>query len=349
MKKCILSVLALSIIALACMSTWSCGKRKRVLNLFCWCDYISPELIAQFEKENDCKVVVDIFDSNEVLLAKMQAGACDYDIIFPSQYVVDSLISQKIIKKLDHSKITILNHIDKDILAQLPDNKCEYCVPYMISYTGIGYNKNFLGDSFTPSWKQFENPQLFQRASLLDDHREVIGCALMTLGYDPNSLDKNELNAAKELIFKWMKNIAKFDNEQYKNSLASGEFIIAMGYSGDVVQLIKNSPHVGFCIPKDGCIANCDVIAMPANSPNSDLAYKFLNFIHKPENAAKNMEFVYYCSPNSDAYPLVSEELRSNKVVFPNRETLKICKFIIDQRENEKVFTDLWEEIKNHR
>ena len=349
MRKMIACVLAVVAIALACFLVWGCGRKKPRLNLFCWCDYISPELIAEFEKENGCEVVVDIFDSNEVLLAKMQAGATGYDLIFPSQYVVDSLVSAGTLQKLDHSKLTILGNIDRDVLAQLPDGKCEYCVPYMISYTGIGYNKNFLKDGFDPSWRQFENPALNRRASLLDDHREVIGAALMTLGYDPNSLDDRELAEAKELVLKWCGNIIKFDNEVYKNSLASEEFFIAMGYSGDVVQLMKNSPHVGFFIPKEGCLANCDVLAMPAGAGNPDLAYKFINFVHKPENAARNMEFVYYCSPNSAAYPLVSEELKSNGAVFVDRETLKRCKFIIDQRENEKKFTDLWEQIKNSK
>jgi len=126
-----------------------------MLHLYCWADYISPELIEKFEKENDCKVIIDTFDSNEALLAKLQAGASGYDIIFPSHYVVEMLANAGNLQKLNHSKITVWNFLDKNVIAQLPDKDCQYSIPYMMSYTGIGYVKDEVKD-FKPSWRNVQ-------------------------------------------------------------------------------------------------------------------------------------------------------------------------------------------------
>ena len=322
-----------------------CKNSKPTLHLFCWADYISPELIAAFEKENGCRVVYDTFDSNEALLAKLQAGATGYDIIFPSHYVVDTLAKTGTIAKIDHTKLTIMDHLDRDVLAQMPDKDCNYSIPYMMSYTGIGYNKEAVKD-FEPSWRMFERTDLQKRATLLDDKREVIGAALLTLNLDPNSTNPEDLAKAKELIKKWIKNVSKFENEQYKNGIASKEFFIVMGYSGDMMQVVEENEHVGFVLPKEGVLMSCDVLAIPTTAKNPDLAYKFINFIHAPENAAENTEFTCYLCPNKDAYPLLSDDIKNNPAIFIDKEIFAKSRFTIDQGESEAILNKLWEDIK---
>ncbi len=322
-----------------------CKKSKPTLHLFCWADYISPELIAAFEKENGCRVVYDTFDSNEALLAKLQAGATGYDIIFPSHYVVDTLAKTGTIAKLDHAQLTIMDRLDPDVLAQMPDRDCEYAIPYMMSYTGIGYNKEAVKD-FEPSWHMFERTDLQKRATLLDDKREVIGAALLTLNLDPNSTNPEDLAKAKDLIKMWIKNVSKFENEQYKNGIASKEFFIVMGYSGDMMQVVEENDHVGFVIPKEGALMSCDVLAIPTTAKNPDLAYKFINFIHDPENAAENTEFTCYLCPNKDAYPLLSDDIKNNPAIFIDKEIFAKSRFTIDQGASEAVLNKLWEDIK---
>ena len=177
----------------------------------------------------------------------------------------------------------------------------------------------------------------------------MLGAALLTLGLDPNSTNADDLEKAKSVVMGWKKNISKFENEQYKNGLASKEFVLVMGYSGDLVQIMDGNEHVGFAIPKEGATMSCDILAVPATAKNPDLAYKFINFVHRPEMAAKNMEYVCYQCPNSAAYPLVSEELRSNPAVFVDKEIFGKCHFVMDQKENETMFNKFWDAIKNEK
>lgn len=322
-----------------------CGKSKPTLHLFCWADYISPELIRVFEQANQCRVVYDTFDSNEALLAKLQAGATGYDLIFPSHYMVDSLAASGKLTELDHSKLLCLQYLDQEVLKAMPDPQCKYSVPYTMSYTGIGYNKNTVKD-FKPSWTMFERNDLQRRATLLDDKREVIGAALLTLGLDPNSTKSEDLAKAKALIAKWTPNISKFENEQYKNGLASNEFHLVMGYSGDLMQIVDENPNLAFVIPEEGALMCCDMLCIPSTAKNPDLAYAFINFIHDPANAAKNMEFTFYLSPNVNAYKLIPEELRNNPAMFIEKRIFERSRFTIDQKEDEVQFNNLWEEIK---
>ncbi|MBR4223047.1 MAG: spermidine/putrescine ABC transporter substrate-binding protein [Victivallales bacterium] len=347
MKKSVFVLIALLVASLAAF-VGCFGSSKQTLHLYCWADYISPELIEAFEKENNCRVVYDTFDSNEALLAKLQAGASGYDIIFPSHYVVDSLASSGKLQKLDHSKLTIMNHLDPEVLAQLPDKQCEYVIPYMMSYTGIGYNKDVIKD-FEPSWKMFERNDLQKRATLLDDKREVIGAALLYLGLDPNSINADDLAKAKALIKQWLANVSKLENEQYKNGIASKEFSLVMGYSGDMVQVVDENPHVAFVLPKEGVLMSCDVLAIPSTAKNVDLAYKFINFIHTPENAASNTEYVFYLCPNKDAYSLLPEEIKHNPAVFIDKDIFEKSRFTIDHGEQEVILNKLWEELKAGR
>ena len=335
-------------IVVLCMVLVFVGCRKKPeLRIYNWADYIAPDVIEEFEKREGCRVIYDTFDSNEILLAKLQAGASGYDLIFPSHYVVDAMKSTGVIVKLDHSKIpSVVGHLDKDILSQMPDKECEYTIPYMISYTGIGYNKEAVKD-FKASWKMFERTDLQKRATLLDDKREVIGAALLANGLDPNSTDPGDLAKARDTAKAWAKNVSKFENEQYKNGLASKEFVLVMGYSGDIIQAMDENQEIAFAIPEEGAMMSCDVVAMPATAKNTDLAYKFIEFLHTPEIAAKNIEYVYYLCPNSDAYPLVSDEVKSNPAVFVEKETLSRCRFVVDQGEKEAMFNTTWEEIKS--
>lgn len=323
-------------------------KSKPTLHLYCWADYISPDLIRTFEKANNCRVVYDTFDSNEAMFAKLQAGATGYDIIFPSHYVVDSLVQNGKLAELDHSKLICLEHLDKEVLAVMPDKDCKYSVPYTMSYTGIGYNKETVKD-FKPSWTMFDRKDLQRRATLLDDKREVIGAALLTAGLDPNSTKPEDLQKAKEIIKGWAANVSKFENEQYKNGLASNEFHLVMGYSGDLMQIIEENPNLAFVIPEEGALMSCDVMVIPATAPNPELAYAFINFIHDPTNAAQNIEYTYYLSPNKDAYPMLPESIRKNPGIFIERRVFERSRFTVDQKEGEAEFNKLWEEIKAGR
>ncbi|NLZ59077.1 MAG: spermidine/putrescine ABC transporter substrate-binding protein [Lentisphaerae bacterium] len=343
MRKLLLAAIFLS----AAVLLSSCWKQRQVLHLYCWADYVSPDLIKAFEKQFDCRVVYDTFDSNEQMYAKLKAGASGYDLIVPSHYIVELMVQDQMLMPLNHALMPNLKNLDPTILQMMPDPECAYSVPYMLSYTGLGYNKKKL-PQFKPSWNMLEDSAVKGRMTLLDDQVEVIGAALLVLGKDANSVEPEVLEEARKLIMKWRANAAKFENEQYKNGLASGEFHLVMGYSGDVMQAIEENPEeLDFVIPEEGSMLSCDVMVVPAQAGNPELAQQFINFLHEGQNAADNTEYCYYRCPNLAAYPLLSEEIKNNKSIFVEDKLLEKSAFTREPTPAGKLLrNELWSKIK---
>ena len=327
--------------------TASCAPKKTTLYIYNWDAYLKPELKAAFEEKFNCKVQEDIFDSNEMLEAKIKGGGSNYDILVPSCYFVERMYKQGMLMDIDPAKVPNLKNVDKDITEKLSDKEMKHSVPYMMSYTALGYLKSDVTD-FEPTWKMFEREGLKKRFTLLNDLREVLGAALKTLGYSVNSTDPAQIREAAEVAMNWKKNAAKFDNEQYKNGLASGEFKLVMGYTGDMMQVQEeDNDDIEIVIPKEGTTLSVDMLVIPANSQNPDLAHAFINFVHDPANAAANTEFIYYLCPNTPSYELIDEEVRSNPVVFPDHEIMQRSEMIQDVGDAITMYNDYWEKIKS--
>ena len=166
------------------------------------------------------------------------------------------------------------------------------------------------------------------------------------LGLDPNTTSEEDLAKAKAKVLTWTGNIAKFENEQYKNGLASGEFQLVMGYSGDLMQVIDGTDNLKFAIPKEGCMLSTDMLCIPKAAPNPDLAHAFINFLHRPDIAVMNTEYTFYLCPNKACYDGLSEEIRENEAVFIDPEILAKSRMTLDLGENLSKYTRVWEEIK---
>ncbi len=323
-----------------------CGPSKPILNVYTWSDYIDEELVSQFEKEFNCKVIIDTFDSNEFMFSKLKAGATGYDIIIPTSYMAKLMYEQKLISKLDLTQIPNSKFIDKLYLQNLAfDKTMQYSIPYMLGYTCIAYNKEKLG-KLDNSWNVFSRRDLKGRMTLLDDMRETIGAGLFFTGSKLNSIDQKELDKAKNQIIEWKKNLAKFDNEVYKIGITSGEFLVVQGYSGDILQAISEAKHLDLMIPREGVSISCDDMVVPATAPNKALAYKFINFIIEPKNAAKNMQYTCYFAPVPEAKKFATDI--DFEKVFPNA-LYTTGQLIQDMGENNKKFIDVWNEIKMDR
>ena len=336
---------ALSFAAALAVATSSCGSKKATLYIYNWCDYLSPEVKAAFEEKYNCRIVEDIFDSNEMLEAKLKAGASDYDIVVPSTYAACKMYEQGMLQKLDASRIPNLKNLDPEVVAKLPEGALDYCVPYTMSHTGIAYLKSKIPD-FEASWAMFEREDLTKRFSLLNDSRETIGAALRYLGYAANSSDPAELEAAAKKALEWKANAAKFDNEQYKQGIASGEFYFVHGYVGDLLQVQEDNDDIEITFPKEGTLLSIDTLAIPAGARNVDLAYAFIDFVNLPENAALNTEEILYLCPNTPSYELLSEDIRNNKAIFLDPETFARCELICDLGESQALYNHVWETIK---
>jgi spermidine/putrescine transport system substrate-binding protein len=325
-----------------------CGKAKPVLSVYTWSDYIKPELIRRFEREHACRVVLDTFESNEAMYAKLKAGASGYDLLTPSSYMVSLMHGQGLVRTLDRSLLPNLVHVDPDYLKIAVDGTMDHSVPYMITNTGIAYLEGRV-ENVVPSWRMFGRTDLRGRMTMFNDMRETIGAALKCLGYSINTTNEAELAEAETLLLEWKKNLAKFENEQYKIGLASGEFLLVHAWNGDVFQVRKENPDVRFFVPEEGTIISCDDLVIPADAGEVALAHAFINFLHDPAVAAENTEFIYYLCPNKDSYPLLPAEIRDNPGIFIKPEIRARSEMIADIGAANALYVKVWDRLKSAR
>jgi spermidine/putrescine transport system substrate-binding protein len=322
-----------------------CAEKKPVLHIYTWSDYIKPELVRRFEQENNCKVVIDTYDSNESMYAKLKAGATGYDLLFPSSYMVKIMNDQGMLQKLNLDLIPNHKNIDSVYLAMAFDKEMDHSVPYTLTVTCLGYLGSKVKD-FQPTWAMLDREDLKGRMTMLNDHREVIGSALKFLGYSLNTLNDEELAKAKEVVLRWKKNLAKFENEQYKNGLASGEFLLTHGYSGDLMLVRSENPDIQIAVPREGSQPNFDDMVIPTGAPQPELAHKMINFILDPHVAAELTEYIYFLCPNEVSYQYLKPETREDPILFPPAEVVAKLEMLADLGENNVKYTKLWDEIK---
>ena len=353
-------VLDLSAQALAAAKACRCdpaSAKGAELHIYTWSDYISPEVILGFEKGLGCKVVVDTFDSNEAMYAKLKAGGTGYDIIMPSSYQIATMAREKMIIEIDPQRIPfVLKNFDKSFENQILDPSFKYSVPYAVTYTGFCYLKNKIPEGADPaSWEILGNPALKGRITLLDDIREVIGAGLMSLGYSVNSAEPDEIDKAVEQILKWKTNIRKFDGESYKTEVPSGATFLGHGYSTDATQVIVGDEDegteprddIGFALPKEGFSIAFDEMVIAFGTARPDLAYAFINYIYMPEVAAANMDYICGPNPVAPGIALLDEEYR--KLIILDPETLAKGQVIrsFDDRPNVmELYNKAWDRIK---
>lgn len=323
----------------------SCGQKKRELNVYTWADYFKPELIERFERENNCRIVIDTFDSNEAMYAKLKAGAKGYDLVTPSSYMVSLMDQQGMVRKIRPELIPNRKNIDPEFLKITIDKSMDHSVPYMITVTGIAYLKSRVAD-VRPTWALFDRQDLKGRMTMFNDMRETLGAALKSLGYSLNSHNPEELDKAKEVVLRWRKNLAKFENEQYKSGLASGEFLLVHGYSGDILQVQKENPDIAFTIPEEGTAISCDDLVIPLGAAQEELAHKFINFLLDAKVAAENTEFVGYLCPNRLSYELLPREMRENPALFMEPSVRSKSEVLDDLGRANELYIRVWDQIK---
>jgi spermidine/putrescine transport system substrate-binding protein len=338
-------LLTCTLVAVGLALALGCHAKPKVLHIYTWADYIKPDLVARFEKEHACTVVIDTFDSNEAMYAKLKAGARGYDLITPSSYMVQVMHAQGMLMELDPSLLPNAANVDREVLAAGIDKTMGHSVPYMLTVSGLAYLKSKVQD-FKPSWAQMDRADLDGRMTMLDDMRETMGAALKSLGYSLNSTNEAELTAARDVVIRWKKHLAKLENEQYKTGIASGEFVLVHGYSGDLLQVQTENPDIAFAVPVEGTSFAVDDLVILKDAQEPKLAHAFINFLHEPQVAADNTEFTHYLCPNTASYPLLSEATRSNPAMFIPKEVRARCEIIRDLGETNAVYAKLWGEIK---
>jgi spermidine/putrescine transport system substrate-binding protein len=288
------------------------GNHTPTLRIFIWEEYIDPEVYRLFEREFGVAVLEDNYGSNEDMHAKLQAGGAVYDLIVPSDYMVTLLRREGLLLPVDTSRIPNLQHIAARFKEPRYDPGHQYSVPYQWGITGIGYHTTQVVPPPTSWHDLFEGTHLEaykNRISMLNDRREVIGAALMALGHSPESPDAQHLAAAKDLLIQQKLYLAKYDSESFEDSLASGETVLAQGWSGEIAIAQSQNPAIGFVIPAEGAFIFVDNWAIPKGARHKELAEDFINFILRPEISARIVNHAWYASVNDAATPFIKPEI----------------------------------------
>jgi spermidine/putrescine transport system substrate-binding protein len=327
--------------ALILFSGCNSGSTQKLF-IYNWTYYIPDEVLKEFEKRYNVKIIYDMYASNEEMFAKLKAGGTGYDLVFPSGDYVSIMISENMIDQIDKSKIPNIANLDSSVLTKIKfDPDCKFSVPYMMGAAGLSVNKKSI-DQYEKSWNIFDRSDLSGRLTLLDDMREVLGGALKTLGYSVNSTNPEELQKAKEIVMKWKKNIVKFDAEAFGKGFAAGEFWGVHGYAENVFLELDTSMRndVEFFIPKEGSAMYMDNMVLLKNSKNKETAYLFMNFIHEPQIYAKIADYLMLPCINTKA--IVYRTKKSNYDI----PDLANSEFKEDLGENIELYNKIWQEIR---
>lgn len=340
-----------AVLACSALTMVSCAKKGdktaagNTLYLFNWTYYTPDSVLRKFEKEYGVTVKVDTFDSNEVMYAKLKAGATGYDITFPSQDYTSIMIKQKMVKEIDLEKFPNSKYINPNLLKKATyDPEMKYSVPYYMGAAGVAVNKLKVKD-YERSWNIFSRKDLKDHMTMMDDMREVIGDALAYQGKSVNTLNDAELDNAKKLINdSWKPNLVKFDAEGFGKSFASGDFWVCQGYAEVVYGEVpedKQQEMIDFFIPKEGGPMYIDSMVILKDSKNYDLAMKFINFIHQPENYAEFLDaFRFPGYVNTEA-----EQYRKTLPMY-NAEEMDACELKDDIGDGLEKYNTIWQEIR---
>ena len=359
MKKAFAALLAalllMGSVPVSAAGNSSAGKSSSgvTINVYNWGEYISTgedgsmNVNAEFTKETGIRVNYTTFEDNESLYSKMAGGGANYDVIFPSDYMVSKMIREKMLAKLDFSNIPNYKYIDKTYRGAVYDPKDEYSVPYTWGVIGIFYNKKYVTEK-VDSWKILWNKKYSGKILMFDNPRDSFGIAQKILGYSYNSKSSEEWNASAKLLEQQKPLVQAYVMDQIFDKMSSGEAWLAPYYAGDAATLVSDNKDIGFAIPtKEGTNFFVDGMCVPAGTKHKKEAEEYINFLCRPDVAAANMEKVGYSTPETEARKLLPEETQNNPIIYPPESIIKRSETYVDLPEDVSLQEDsLWAQVK---
>ena len=337
---------------------------EKILNVYNWSDYIDSTVLDDFAKETGIKVNYDVFDSNEVLETKLLAGSTGYDIVVPSASFLERQIKAGVFQKLDRTRLPNLKNQDVEITQRiaLHDPGNEHSVNYLWGTSGVGYNeakiKERMPDAPIDSFAMFYDPKVVSKfadcgVTVLDAPSEIVGTVLIYLGKDANSEKPEDLAAAEKVLLSIRPFIKYVNSSKYIEDLANGEVCLALGWSGDVLQARDRANEAGkgitvkYLIPREGAVMFFDMLAVPADAKHVKNAHLFIDFLLRPDVAAKNTNFVNYANSNAASMSLVSEEIKNDRGIYPSDETkAKLVPDLAESPQFTRLLTRSWTRFK---
>ncbi|MFZ1965536.1 MAG: polyamine ABC transporter substrate-binding protein [Bradyrhizobium sp.] len=364
----VMAQIRFAIAAAALLLPLHASAAERTVNFYNWSSYMAPGVLEDFTRETGIKVVYDTFDANETLETRLLAGKSGYDVVVPTAYFLQRQIKASVFQKLDKSKLPNLVNAWPMVTARLAtyDPNNQYGANYMWGTTGIGYNVKMAETILGPgaaidSWDIVFKPENLAKfkdcgVHMLDSPDDIFPAALNYLGLDPNSTKQADLEKAADLVSKIRPYVRKFHSSEYLSALATGEICLVVGWSGDIMQArsraaeARNGITVGYAIPKEGAQMFFDNLAIPADARNVEDAYELINFLYRPDIAARNSNFLSYANGNLASQKLLDPKILNDKNIYPDEATLAKL-FVITARDpaTQRIINRLWTKVKTGR
>lgn len=341
-KKCLFVILAS---ALMLFSITGCSsKEKETLNILNYDIYIDKSLINQFETENNVTIKYDTYSTPEEMYIKAKAGASNYDLIISSEYMIERMINEGMVKKLNFDNIPNYKYVGEQFKNQPYDPNNEYAVPYFWGTLGILYNKKNV-DVSSKSWSLLWDEKYSQRIIMMDSQRDSFAAALKLLGYSLNTVDEKELDEAKNLLLKQKPLVMAYITDGAPDIMIGGEADMALVWSGEAVSAMSENEDLDFIIPKEGSNIWIDAMFVPSSAKNQPMAEKFINFLSSKEATLRNIDEVWYSTVHTESIKEVSEELLNNTAFNISDEDIKNMEMFRDPKEFIELYSKRWTEL----
>jgi spermidine/putrescine transport system substrate-binding protein len=339
--------LVLSAFAASALALGIAGAAKaEELHVYAWSGELPQPVIDDFQKETGIEVVTDTFDSNESMIAKLEAGAAGYDLVNPSQYAVQILVKKGLLQELDHGKIPGVANLSPVFQSVSYDEGNKHALPYLWGTTGFAYNSDCVKEPIS-SWKSLWDEKYKGRIYMLDNMLAAYIAGLQVNGFKASTSDAGEIAKATQTLIDQKKLLAGYNSTNFPDLVSSGEACIVEAWSGNVIQAMATNPKVHYVLPDEGGTKWIDSYAIAKGAPNPEAAYKFLNYLLRPEVSAKVTELSKVATTNEKAKALLPAEISGNAAIYPPEDKLAKADFILDVGAAMKYYQDGWTKVKS--
>ena len=351
MKKRAMLCLMFTLFLLSALVITGCGGKgggqntKRQLKVYNWGDYTDPSVLKSFEQETGIHVVYDTFVTNEDMYVKLKSSGKDYDVAIPSDYMISRMIREKMVERIDTSKLKNYKLVGERFLNASFDPKNEYSVPFMWGTVGIACNTKMVKekvDSWAVLWDKKYEKQIF----MLDSPRDSIGITLKYLGYSLNSGDEKALDDAARKLVEQKPLVKAYVVDDVKDRMIAGEGALAVVWSGDAQYIMERNKDVAYIIPKEGTNIWIDSMVILKGSKNKDAAMAFIDYMMRPDIAKKNVEYIGYATPLPEVQKQLPREVQESLAAYPPRELIENAEFFNDLTENLPKYEEVWTKVK---
>lgn len=338
-------ILALLVLVIGAVSIGCNGEDKTILNVYNWGDYIDETIIEEFEEEYGIEVNYETFATNEDMYVKIKSGGTNYDVAFPSDYMIEKMIKEDMLLKVDMNKINNFKHIGDRFKNLEFDPSNAYSIPYMWGTVGIIYNTKLV-DETVDSWNILWNEKYEDQILMLDSQRDSIGVALKKLGYSLNTRNLDELNEAKDELIEQKPLVLAYVGDEVKDMMIGEEAALAVVWSGDAIYMMEENENLSYVVPKEGSNYWFDNMVIPSTSNHKEEAELFINFMTRPDISLRNTEYIGYSTPNIETMKMLDEEILNNKAAYPSEDELVGNEVFLDLGEFIKEYDKIWTEVK---